>query len=117
MISKDKEYTTRSGLETIIYAVYEKEVHGAIIYDDGDMDVFIWHVDGVYSRDIKDCHLDLIEKPKTIKVCIGVYDISIVKGEMLVTSAKFNNESEFVAYLLRSNYKRLDFIEKEYTVK
>jgi len=63
-ITKDKRYTTKSGIEVVIYQVYNQSgycVHGAArIIPDGDWTTQSWLADGRYSSDTPSS-MDLIE--------------------------------------------------------
>jgi len=105
MISKDKEYTTRSGLEHRIYAydgAKDYPIHGAIKID-GEWVFRIWDKNGhcYYGN-----QHDLIEKPKTIKVVRHVY-----YGKHIGENYVFR---EMLAKEKYNEYTYLGTIEKEF---
>jgi len=67
MISKDKQYVTRGGLEVRIYAtdgLGEYPVHGAY-WVHGNWVNTSWTLDGLYSSDLSSSKMDLVEvKPR-----------------------------------------------------
>ena len=75
MISKDKEYTTKSGFPARVYATDGSgcfPIHGAFCQN-GKWIATQWTEDGCYALNDDYTDYDLIEKPKTIKVSRIVY--------------------------------------------
>lgn len=73
MISKDKQYKTREGLEVRIYAtdgMGEFSIHGAVLIDEGWEDQ-TWKQDGGFNRESS--LFDLIEIVPKVKVWVEYY--------------------------------------------
>ena len=64
MIDINKKYKTANGSDVVIYAVYPKQltkqVHGALLYADGELSANAWNIDGTFLSDAASM-LDLIE--------------------------------------------------------
>jgi hypothetical protein len=64
MIDINKKYKTAHGLDVIIYAIYPKQltkqVHGALVYADGEMSTNAWNINGTFLSDTASS-LDLVE--------------------------------------------------------
>jgi hypothetical protein len=81
MISKDKTYKTRNGLEARIYATGcggSRPVHGAVC-ENSVWDTISWTENGFYSAEELAGSLDLIEVKPRIKGWVNVYFSSVNK--------------------------------------
>jgi hypothetical protein len=64
MININKKYKTANGSDVVIYAIYPKQltkqVHGALVYADGEVSSNAWNINGTFLVN-ETSMLDLIE--------------------------------------------------------
>ena len=72
MISKNKQYQTKSGRPVKIYEVYADDVHGAIQLESGKWIVEDWDTSGEHIE-IDEWCLEEVKPKHTIKFYLNVY--------------------------------------------
>lgn len=96
MIDINKKYKTKNGSDVVIYAVYPKQltkqVHGALVYADGEMSVNAWNISGQFLAD-ETSMLDLVE--------VIPYSNWNIGDKVIVISS--NNKEEYNCYFAGLN--------------
>lgn len=117
-ITKDGEYTTRSGLPVRIYAVDgsgEWPVHGAYCNNDGWISAR-WTADGrlIIGWDGPRSHaLDLIPKPKTRKLDVWVNVYEEDDGSLYTIASHESREKAKRSSVRERNHLAIIHIERE----
>lgn len=96
MIDINKKYKTKNGSDVVIYAVYPKQltkqVHGALVYADGEMSANAWYINGTFLAD-EATMLDLAE--------VIPYSDWNIDDKVIVTAS--NDKDEYNCYFAGLN--------------